>query len=73
MIGIGLKLVGALVGRKAKAKAVDVVLDNVNLPDPVEDAIKVAVTGNVGDLLGSMGKDMAMDAVLSSVTKKKKK
>lgn len=73
MIGIGLKLVGALVGRKAKAKMVDAVMDNVNLPDPVEDAIKVAVTGNVGDLLGSMGKDMAMDSVLSAVTKKKKK
>lgn len=73
MIGIGLKLVGALVGRKAKAKMIDAALDTVNLPDPVEDAIKIAATGNVGDLLGGIGKDMAMDAVLSSVTKKKKK
>ena len=45
-------------------------LDKVNLPDPVENAIKVAATGNVGDLLGGMGKDMAKEAVLDAVTKK---
>lgn len=60
MIG---KLVGALVGRKLKEKAVDAVLDKVDLPDPVEDAIKVAATGNVGGLLG---------AVVKGVGKKKK-
>jgi hypothetical protein len=70
MIG---RIVGMLVGRKLKEKAVDAVLDKVNLPDPVENAIKVAATGNVGDLLGSMGKDMAQDAVLRAVIKKKKK
>lgn len=70
---IGLKLVGMLIGRKAKEKAVDAVLSQVNLPDPIEDAIKVATTGNVGDLLGNMGKDMAMGAVLDGVTKKRKK
>jgi len=53
MIG---RLVGALVGRKLKEKAVDAVLDKVNLPDPVEDAIKIATTGNVGDLLGAVAK-----------------
>jgi hypothetical protein len=53
MIG---KLIGALVGRKLKEKAVDAVLDKVNLPDPVEGAIKVAVTGNVGNLLGAVAK-----------------
>ena len=67
MIG---RIVGMLVGRKLKEKAVDAVLDKVNLPDPVENAIKVAATGNVGDLLGGMGKDMAKEAVLDSVTKK---
>lgn len=67
MIG---RIVGMLVGRKLKEKAVDAVLDKVNLPDPVEGAIKVAATGNVGDLLGGMGKDMAKDAVLDAVTKK---
>ena len=70
MIG---RIVGMLVGRKLKEKAVDAVLDKVNLPDPVEGAIKVAATGNVGDLLGNMGKDMAVDAVLDGVTKKKPK
>jgi hypothetical protein len=54
MIG---KLVGLIVGRKVKEKAVDAVLDKVDLPDPVETVIKVAVTGNVGTLLGSMEKD----------------
>jgi len=67
MIG---RIVGMLVGRKLKEKAVDAVLDKVNLPDPVENAIKIAATGNVGDLLGGMGKDMAKDAVLGAVTKK---
>jgi hypothetical protein len=59
-----------LVGRKLKEKAVDAGLDKVNLPDPVETAIKVAATGNVGDLLGGMGKDMAQEAVLGEITKK---
>jgi hypothetical protein len=67
MIG---RIVGMLVGRKLKEKAVDAVLDKVNLPDPVETAIKVAATGNVGDLLGGMGKDMAKEAVLGEITKK---
>jgi len=67
MIG---RIVGMLVGRKLKEKAVDAVLDKVNLPDPVEGAIKVAATGNVGDLLGGMGKDMAQEAVLGAITKK---
>lgn len=53
MIG---RLVGALVGRKLKEKAVDAVLDKVDLPDPVEDVIKIATTGNVGDLLGAVVK-----------------
>jgi hypothetical protein len=66
-------MIGMLVGRKLKEKAVDAVLDKVNLPDPVENAIKVAATGNVGDLLGGMGKDMAKEAVLGAVVKKVKK
>jgi hypothetical protein len=66
-------MIGMLVGRKVKEKAVDAVLDKVNLPDPVENAIKVATTGNVGDLLGGMGKDMAKEAVLGAVIKKGKK
>lgn len=70
MIG---RMVGMLIGRKAKEKVVDAVLDKVNLPDPVEGAIKVAATGNVGDLLGGMGKDMAKEAVLGAVVKKVKK
>lgn len=70
MIG---RMVGMLVGRKLKEKAVDAVLDKVNLPDLVEDAIKIAATGNVGDLLGGMGKDMAKDAVLGAIAKKKPK
>jgi hypothetical protein len=53
MIG---KLVGMMIGRKLKEKAVDAVLDKVNLPDPVEGAIKIATTGNVGDLLGEVVK-----------------
>lgn len=67
MIG---KLIGMFLGRKLKEKAVDVVLDKVSLPDPVENAIKAAATGNVGDLLGGMGKDMAQEAVLEQITKK---
>jgi hypothetical protein len=70
MIG---RIVGMLVGRKLKEKAVDAVLDKVNLPDPVENAIKVAATGNVGDLLGDMGKNVAQEAVLGAVIKKGKK
>ncbi len=67
MIG---RIVGMFMGRKLKEKAVDAVLDKVNLPDPVENAIKAAATGNVGDLLGGMGKDMAQEAVLEQITKK---
>jgi hypothetical protein len=67
MIG---RMIGMMIGRKAKEKAVDAVLDQVKLPDPVEAAIKVAATGNVGDLLGGMGKDMAQEAVLGEITKK---
>jgi hypothetical protein len=67
MIG---RMVGMLIGRTLKEKAVDAVLDKVNLPDPVEGAIKIAATGNVGDLLGGMGKDMAQEAVLGAITKK---
>ena len=70
MIG---KMIGMMIGRKAKEKAVDAVLSKVDLPDPVEAAIKVAATGNVGDLLGNMGKDMAQEAVLGAITKKKPK
>jgi len=67
MIG---KIMNMFMGRKLKEKAVDAVLDKVNLPDPVENAIKAAATGNVGDLLGGMGKDMAKEAVRDAVTKK---
>ena len=67
MIG---RMIGMFMGRRLKEKAVDAVLDKVNLPDPVENAIKVAATGNVGDLLGGMGKDMAKEAVMDAVTKK---
>lgn len=49
MIG---RLIGALVGRKVKEQIADTVLDKVNLPDPIESAIKVAVTGNPADLMG---------------------
>jgi hypothetical protein len=68
MIG---RMIGMFIGRKAKAKVVDAVLDKVNLPDPVENAIKVAATGNVGDLLGGMGKDVVKEEVLEAVVKKK--
>ena len=67
MIG---RIVNMFIGRKLKEKAVDAVLDKVNLPDPVEGAIKIATTGNVGDLLGGMGKDMAKEAVLDTIIKK---
>jgi hypothetical protein len=67
MIG---RMIGMFIGRRAKAKVVDAALDKVNLPDPVENAIKIAATGNVGDLLGGMGKDMAQEAVLGEITKK---
>jgi hypothetical protein len=70
MIG---RMIGMLVGRKLKEKAVDAVLDKVNLPDPVENAIKVAVTGNVGDLLGGAGKDTAKETLLGGIMKKVKK
>ena len=53
MIG---RMIGMFIGRKAKAKVVDAVLDKVNLPDPVEGAIKIATTGNVGDLIGEVVK-----------------
>lgn len=64
------RMIGMFMGRKLKEKAVDAVLDKVNLPDPVENAIKIAATGNVGDLLSGMGKDMAQEAVLGEITKK---
>ena len=52
-------------------KAVDAVLDKVNLPDPVEGVIKIATTGNVGNLLGGIPIDVAPEeAVLDAVTKK---
>jgi len=67
MIG---RIVGMFMGRNLKEKAVDAVLDKVNLPDPVENAIKAAATGNVGDLLGSTGQDVAKEAVMDAVAKK---
>jgi hypothetical protein len=67
MIG---RIVGMLVGRKLKEKAVDAVLDKVNLPDPVENAIKIAATGNVGDLLGGDAKEEFVKAVAKKVRKK---
>jgi hypothetical protein len=48
MIG---RLVGALIGRKVKEKIVDAVMDKINLPDPIESAIKTAATGNVTDVI----------------------
>jgi hypothetical protein len=65
------RIISMFMGRKLKEKAVDAVLDKVNLPDPVENAIKIAATGNVGDLLGGMGKDMAKEAVLDAVVRKR--
>jgi hypothetical protein len=67
MIG---KIMNMFMGRKLKEKAVDAVLDKVNLPDPVENAIKAAATGNVGDLLGGVGQDVAKEAVMDAVAKK---
>jgi len=57
MIKMILKLASMLIGRRAKEKVVDAVLDNVNLPDPVEKAIKIAATGSVGDLIGAFADD----------------
>lgn len=51
-----MKIVNALIGRKIKEKAVDMVLDKVDLPDPVENAIKAAATGNVGGLVADLTK-----------------
>jgi hypothetical protein len=70
MIG---RIIGMFMGRRLKEKAVDAVLDKVDLPDPVENAIKAAATGNVGDLLGGMGKSMAQEAALDAIIKKVKK
>jgi len=53
---IGMKLITGLLGRKAKAKAIDAVMDKVNLPDPVGNALKAAATGNVGGLVGDLKK-----------------
>ena len=74
MIG---RLVGALIGRKVKEQIADAVLDKVNLPDPVEGAIKAAVTGNAGDLLANLSgkagadQDSILDAVVKKAGKKK--
>lgn len=72
MIG---KLVGALIGRKLKEKAIDAVLDKVDLPDPVEDAIKIAATGNAGDLLANLAGKAGADnqSILGTVVKKGRK
>jgi hypothetical protein len=70
MIG---RIIGMFMGRRLKEKAVDAVLDKVNLPDPVENAIKIAATGNVGELLGGIGKGMAQEAALDAIIKKVKK
>jgi hypothetical protein len=51
-----MKLVNALIGRKVKEQAVNAVLSKVDLPDPVESAIKAAATGNVGDLVADLTK-----------------
>jgi hypothetical protein len=67
---IGMKIIGALIGRKAKEKVVDAVLDKVNLPDPVENAIKIAATGNVGDLIGGDAKEEFVKAAVKKVRKK---
>ena len=67
MIG---RMVGMLIGRKAKEKMVDAVLDKVNLPDPVENAIKIAATGNVGDLIGGDAKEEFVKAVVKKAKKK---
>ena len=51
-----MKLVGALLGRKVKEQVVGTILSKVDLPDPVESAIKAAATGNVGDLVADLTK-----------------
>jgi hypothetical protein len=63
-------MIGMFIGRRAKAKVVDAVLDKVNLPDPVENAIKIAATGNVGDLLGGIPINVAPEEALGAITKK---
>ena len=67
MIG---RIIGMFMGRRLKEKAVDAVLDKVDLPDPVENAIKVAATGNVGNLLGGDAKEEFLKAVVKKVRKK---
>jgi hypothetical protein len=59
---IGMKLITGLLGRKAKVKAIDAVMDKVNLPDPVGNAIKAAATGNVGGLVGDLKKTALKNA-----------
>ena len=51
MIG---KLIGALIGRKAKEKIVDAVLDQVDLPPQIEGAIETSITGSPADLVKSL-------------------
>lgn len=68
MIG---KLVGMLMGKKLKEQVVDTVLDKVDLPDPMEKAIKVAATGNMGELLGGAAKDELAKNLLKPGKKKK--
>jgi hypothetical protein len=53
MIG---KLIGALLGRKLKEKAVDAVLDKVDLAPEVEGFIKTAVTGNPEGVVEALAK-----------------
>jgi hypothetical protein len=67
---IGMKLVGMLIGRKAKEKVVDAVLDKVDLPDPVENVFKIAATGNVGDLISGIPINVAPEEALGEITKK---
>jgi len=50
------RIITALLGRKIKEQAVNTVLSKVDLPDPVESAIKAAATGNVGDLVADLTK-----------------
>jgi hypothetical protein len=63
-------MIGMFMGRRLKEKAVDAVLDKVNLPDPVENAIKIAATGNVGDLIGGDAKEEFVKAAFKKVRKK---